>query len=114
MIRDGQYYVTKTLLWCDEADDRNIRRVHRWPSDDIVAVFNPGMRRWTEEHQRALTAFMSTMSDERHDPDGLARIVLVGVDGGREVISRAPGFNIMETSGGALVFTPMNGAENAK
>ncbi len=58
--KNGEYYVTKTLLWASNRDV-NRRMIHRWPDDKTVCVFNQDMDEWTEEDERRLQIVLTAL-----------------------------------------------------
>lgn len=62
-LKDGEYFVTHTLLASYERDpatgetrviDCNRRHIERWPSCEVVLVLNPKFEKWTPEHEADL------------------------------------------------------------
>lgn len=60
-LKDGDYYVTRTLL--GGAPDRNRRYVYRWPNDKPVLCMNYEMQPWLKDDESRLLCVLDALRE---------------------------------------------------
>ncbi len=69
--KDGEYYVTATLLGSSEIDatgnvrhiDRNRRMIQRWPDGRTIVHMNYFMDEWTKEDAALLKIILDALNE---------------------------------------------------